>query len=239
MTLMLHCGAKVIDYDGLHNLVTPEATPTHVPIPHFRLVDMLRHTLAFYGHEIVEENHGITADGARYFGLLSLKSAYGGYEDTVVLRNSHDKKFPIGFGFGGRVFCCDNLSFSAEHVIKRKHTLNAKRDLPALVGEIVEPLALQREAQHQTFLRYRETGLSDANADHAIMQMFRQGVINVQRIPEVLNQWERPQFEEWGDKTAWRLFNATTFALSGKVAEKPSVTRELHQIIDGVCEVVP
>ncbi len=49
------------------------------------------------------------------------------------------------------MFCCDNLSFSVEHVIKRKHTANAKRDLPALVGEIVEPLALQREAQHRTF----------------------------------------------------------------------------------------
>jgi hypothetical protein len=235
---MLHCGAEAIDYDGLRNLVTPEATPTHVPIPHFRLVDMLRHTLAFYGHEIVEENHGITLDGARYFGLLSLKSTYGGYEDTVVLRNSHDKKFPIGFGFGGRVFCCDNLSFSAEHVIKRKHTLNAKRDLPALVGEIVEPLALQREAQHRTFNRYRDTELSDQLAHHAIMQMFRTGVINVQRIPDVLNQWEKPEFDEWGKGSAWTLFNATTFALNGKIAENPGVTKQLHNVIDGVCEVV-
>ena len=236
--LMLHCGADQIDYDGLRQLVTPEATPTHVPIPHFRLVDMLRHTLAFYGHEIVEENHGITADGARYFGLLSLKSNYGGYEDTVIARNSHDKKFPIGFGFGGRVFCCDNLSFSAEHVIKRKHTVNAKRDLPALVGEIVEPLAEQREAQHNTFLRYRDTALSDALADQAIMKMFRGGVINLQRIPEVLEQWETPTFAEWGDRTAWRLFNAATFSLNGRIAENPSVTRELHNVIDGVCEVV-
>ena len=238
MTLILHCGAEAIDYDGLRNLVTPDPTPTHVPIPHFRLVDMLRHTLAFYGHEIVGENHGITADGARYFGLLSLKSPYGGYEDTVIVRNSHDKKFPIGFGFGGRVFCCDNLSFSAEHVIKRKHTVNAKRDLPALVGEIVEPLAEQREAQHQTFLRYRDTALSDALADQAIMQMFRAGVINLQRIPDVMEQWESPTFEEWGDRTAWRLFNAATFALTGKIAENPRVTRELHNVIDGVCEIV-
>ena len=56
----------------------------------------------------------------RFFGLLSLKSGYGGYEDTVALRNSHDKKFPVGIGFGGRVFCCDNLSFIADHIIRRK-----------------------------------------------------------------------------------------------------------------------
>ena len=75
-------------------------------------------------------------------------------------------------------------------------------------------------------------------ADHAILDMYRQGIINIQRIPEVVNQWDEPDFEEWGDRTAWRLFNATTFALNGRVAENPGVTRQLHDVIDGVCEVV-
>ncbi len=68
--------------------------------------------------------------------------------------------------------------------------------------------------------------------------MYRQGIINIQRIPDVVNQWDEPKFKEWGDRTAWRLFNATTFALNGRVAENPSVTRQLHNVIDGVCEVV-
>jgi len=234
MTLMLHAGAEPATYDGLRALTTPEATATHVPIPHFRVVDMLRHTLAFYGHEIVEEHFGVTPDGLRFFGLLSLRSGYGAYEDTVALRNSHDKKFPIGVGFGGRVFCCDNLSFIADHVIRRKHTANAKRDLPGLIGELVEPLALQREEQHRTFLRYQETPLSDAEADHAILLMYRAGVINVQRIAEVLGQWQEPAFAEWGPPTAWRLFNAVTFTLLGKVVDQSSLTPTLHKVIDGV-----
>ena len=235
--LMLHMGAKAVDYDALHQLETPAATPTHVPIPHFRVVDMLRHTLGFYGHGITEEHHGITEDGMRYFGLLSLRSAYGGYEDTVALRNSHDKKFPIGVGFGGRVFCCDNLSFIADHVVARKHTANAKRDLPGLVGELIEPLALQREAQHRTFERYKRTILTDEQADHAILGMYRDSVINVQRIPDVLKEWDDPSFEDFRDeRSAWRLFNAATFALSGRVVENIGVTRRLHTVIDGVCE---
>ena len=39
-----------------------------------------------------------------------------------------------------------------------------------------------------------------------------------------------------GRATAWRLFNATTFALAGRIVENASVTPKLHQIIDGVCE---
>lgn len=238
MTLMLHCGAAEANYDALRLAETPAPTPTHVPIPHFRLVDMLRHTLGFYGHEITEEHHGLTNDGLRYFGLLSLKSTYGGYEDTVALRNSHDKKFPVGIGFGGRVFCCDNLSFIADHIIRRKHTQNAKRDLPGLVGELVEPLAQQREAQFATFERYKHTALSDLTADHAIMQLYRKDVLNVNRIPDVVSQWEKPAYEEWGDRTAWRLFNAVTFVLNGRIAENPRITRTLHDVIDGICETV-
>ena len=235
MTLMLHVGAQPTNYDGLHALTTPPPTATHVPIPHFRVVDMLKHTLAFYGHEVTDENYGVTEDGMRFFGLLSLKSSYGGYEDTVALRNSHDKKFPVGIGFGGRVFCCDNLSFIADHVIRRKHTANAKRDLPGLVGELVEPLTLQREAQHRAFLHYQDTPLGEEQANDAIMSMFRQGVINVQRIADVLDQWERPAYLEWGDRTAWRLFNAATYVLIGKVVENSELTPRLHQIIDAVC----
>ena len=239
MTLMLHCGAEEVDYDQLRALDVPVATSTHVPIPHFRLVDMLRHTLSFYGHDVTEEHHGITKDGMRYFGLMALRSTYGGYEDTVGLRNSHDKKFPVGIGFGGRVFCCDNLSFFADHVIKRKHTTNAKRDLPGLVGELVEPLAEQREAQHLTFERYKGTLVSPEMADHAILEMYRDNIINVQRIADVLNEWERPSFEEFeGEPTAWRLFNAATHSLNGRVVENSGVTRKLHNVIDGVCERV-
>lgn len=238
MTLLLHTGATETDYAALRELETPAATNTHVPIPHFRVVDMLRHTLGFYGHEITEEHHGVTEDGARYFGLLSLRSTYGGYEDAVTVRNSHDKKFPVGIGFGGRVFCCDNLSFHADHIIKRKHTANAKRDLPGLVADLIEPLTEERDSQHRTFQHYQATALPDRLADAAILGMYREGIINVTRIAEVVRQWDEPSFEEWGKRTAWRLFNAATFALNGRIVENPLVTSRLHKVIDGVCEAV-
>ena len=237
MTLMLHVNASQIDYDGLRQLETPEGTNTHVPIPHFRFVDMVAHSLAYFGHEVVAQHHGVTEDGMRYFGLLSLRSPYTGYEDTLGLRNSHDKTIPLGIAFGSRVFVCDNMAFIADHVVKRKHTAKALRDLPYLVSQLVEPLAIQREQQKLTFDRYQGTEVSDELADLAIMRMYRGQIINVTRIAEVVEQWERPT-HDWGDKTAFRLFNAATFALTGRVSEKPSVTSDLHKIIDGVCERV-
>lgn len=233
--LNLHSGGELISLEALRSVPTPPRTDTHVPLPHHELVDMVRYALGYFGHEVEDEAHAIDKDGARYFGLLSLKSTYGNYSDTVGLRNSSDKTFPIGIAFGAKVFVCSNLSFVGDHVIRRKHTSNSKRDLPGLVAEIVQPLQAQRIAQNQKLLTYQATPVSDAIADHAIMDMYRQDIIGVQRIADVLEQWERPA-HDWGNKTAWRLFNAATFALSGKVAEKPDLTKQLHAVIDGTCE---
>jgi len=235
MTRMLHAGGEALDYAALRALPTPTATDTHVPIPHHSVVDMVKYSLGFFGHELLEEHHATTPDGMNYFGVLSLRSPYGDYTDMVGLRNSHKKQFPIGIAIGSRVFVCDNLAFNADHVIKRKHTANAKRDLPGLVAEIIEPLHDARKAQALTFDRYKALPLPDELADQGIMQMYRQGIINVTRIAEVLKTYEAPP-HDWGDRTPWRLFNATTFVLTGKVAENPGTTRLLHEVIDGVCE---
>jgi hypothetical protein len=153
------------------------------------------------------------------------------------LRNSHDKSFPIGIGFGGHVFCCDNLSLIADQVIKRKHTANVKRDLPGLIAEMVEPLADERDRQRRTFEQYRYTELPDETVDHAIMEMYRRGVINVTRIADVWKEWEQPSFDELTNmRNAWRLFNAATFALNGQIVGNPRQATELHHVIDGVCE---
>src|SRR6202050_5492649 len=176
---MLHRGAENVDYDGLRQLQTPPATQSHVPIPHFRVVDLVKSTVGMFGHEVVAEHHGVTEDGARYFGLLSLRSTYTGYEDTVGLRNSHDKSLPIGIAFGSRVFVCDNLAFSADHVIRRKHTVKAIREMPALLADIVRPLQDQRVSQNQRLIAYKETPLSDQLADHVILDLYRKEVIGV------------------------------------------------------------
>jgi hypothetical protein len=236
---MLHAGAEETDYTYLRQMETPPATATHVPLPHYRLVDLVAHSLSYYGHEVYEQHHGVTPDGMRYFGVLHLKSPYTGYTDMVALRNSHDKSLPVGIGFGSTVFCCDNLALVADHVIRTKHTAKLKMRLPGLVGELIEPIAEQREAQARKITHYRTAELSEPMADHIVLQAYREGIINVTRIAEVVKEYTDPTFEEFKDqRTAWALLNSFTFVLTGKIVENPSVTTKLHKIIDGVCERV-
>lgn len=236
MTLILHAGASEVDFDALRQVQTPQATSTHVPLPHHQLVDMVRYSLGFYGHEIVEETFGVTPDGARFFGVMSLKSAYGDYTDILGMRNSHDKSFPVALAYGSRVFVCDNMAFSAEVVCKRRHTPNAKRDLPGIVAGMVEPLQERRIAQACTIEAYKNRALELDEFDHLVIELYRRGALNIQRVPEVIEAFQRPPYD-WGPETAWRAFNAVTYALRGKVAEAPQLTQTLHEVIDA--EFVP
>jgi hypothetical protein len=103
----------------------------------------------------------------------------------------------------------------------------------------VEPLTLIREKQQATIARYMRTQLSDVLADHALMRFFREGVINLQRIGDVEREWQEPSFEEFQEeRNVFRLFNAVTYALEGRILERRDATPKLHQILDQVCELV-
>ena len=59
------------------------------------------------------------------------------YGLVIGLRNSHDKSFPASIALGSGVFVCDNLAFSAEVTIARRHTRFIERDLPRVVHTAV------------------------------------------------------------------------------------------------------
>jgi hypothetical protein len=77
--------------------------------------------------------------------------------------------------------------------------------------------------------------MHEPEVNDAIMRMYRRGAINLTRISDVLDAYQMPP-HDWGGETAWRLFNAATYAMRGRVAESPHMTRTLHSIIDGYCE---
>jgi hypothetical protein len=135
----------------------------------------------------------------RYFGVLCLRSPYGDYTNMIGLRNSHDKSLPIGIAFGSRVFVCDNLAFSADHVIRRKHTARAKRELPALLADIIQTSGRAASAQSQKLLGCQNASLTDEAADHSVLTMYRKDIIGVQRIADVLKAYEQPP-HDWGDE---------------------------------------
>jgi hypothetical protein len=227
--LILHRGARQVSRDELLTVPTPARTQSWVPIPHSRLVDGVQTALESSGLRVVSERHGLTCDGTRYFGLLEIGHSTDDFGLLVGLRNSHDKRFPAGLAVGARMFICDNLSFSSEIVLARKHTVHVERDLPQLIERAVGQLGTHRRNQESRFAAYKGHELADPQAHDLVIQAFDAQVVPVTQVPAVLKEWREPRHAEFRQgKTAWRLFNAFTEVLKGNMEALPRRTQALH-----------
>ncbi len=140
--LMLHAGGRVATLDEVRNVNTPAPLGRWHPTAHATVLDSVRETLAGAGYIVRAEKYALARNDARFFGVLDLETPLvQGVSLSVGVRNSTDKSFPLGFAAGSRVFVCDNLAFSAELMVRRKHTLNGMKAFGMAIGQAVASLA--------------------------------------------------------------------------------------------------
>lgn len=237
--LLLHTGAKSITPEALAAIPTPEPTDTHYPIAHSRLLAITRDTLATHGATVTGEAHGITKSGSRYFGLLEIRGTERDWGLVVGIRNSHDKSLPAGLVCGAQVFVCDNLSFSGEVRIGRKHTRYIDDSLPALIAGAVAKLVDLREGQAKRFDAYRAAPLGHPAAMHLIGSAYRHGVLPAPRVGPTIDEWYTPRHKEFAEgHNVWRLFNAFTESLKGSLTALPARTQAIHGMLDEQCGLI-
>jgi hypothetical protein len=226
---------ETVNRPALEGVVLPPATDTYQPIGHDWLLNLLEDGVRDMGFAFGHEHHGLSHDGARYFGLIELRgvsTVADGYSFQMGVRNSLDKRFGAQVAFGAQVMVCANLCFGGTYMLGRKHTTYIERDLPALVEQTLERIPELSKAQDDRFGAYKEHPLSQRNADHLVMNMLRAGAVNSARIEKVIKEWDEPTFEH-GDRTVWRMFNAATQALKGcNIHEMPPRTIKLQEVCD-------
>jgi len=239
--LMLHCGAHAVERDAVAAVETPQRTETWTPISHEYLIDEVSRTLESSKMRIKEESHALTRDGKRYFGLFRIEGedlASKDYSTVMGLRNAHDKCFPAAIAFGASVFVCDNLSFSGETQLARRHTKNIFRDLPQVISRTIGQLADKWAFQDKRFDAYRNTDVSNKEACFLVREAYRAGACKKTDAMDILDQWETPKHPEFEDRNAWSLFNAFTEELKGNLIALPKRTQALHGLLDGHCGVL-
>ena len=238
LDLLLHCGGNEVTAETVRGVDTPKPTDTWCPIPHHKLIERVLSTLTDAGLRTVHEVHGLSHEGARYFGMFQVANGdqADDYGLVVGLRNSHDKSFPAAICLGAGVFVCDNLSFSGEIKLARRHTRYINRDLPGLVARGVGRLIDHRQLQDRRIEAYKGHSLTDVQAHDVLVNAMDCRAIGPCKLPHVLKEWREPQHEEFQPRNVWSLFNSFTETMKGT---KPDAilrrTQVLHGLMDSVC----
>jgi len=232
--LLLHCGGRAVEREEVMDIPTPWPTDTWTPIAHIELITHVEQTLRTNGLVIGNQAHSLSHGGDRYFGLMEVRHSESDQDYCWVLgiRNSHDKTFPAGIVAGAQILVCDNLSFSGEVKLTRKHTRFITRDLPRLVQSAVGRLMDRWHHQDTRFATYKLADIDDRTAHDLVIRACDVGVVPNRTIPEVLHEWREPRHEEFQPRTVWSLFNAFTEALKGNLVELPRRTEALHGLLD-------
>ena len=239
--LVLHCGAAKVERAEVENVPTPAATDTWTPIPHIQLIEQIEDTLKADGLTIVNQVHSLTRGGNRYFGLMQIANGQNSddYSWIVGGRNSHDKSFPAGLVVGADVFVCDNLSFSGEIRMTRKHTVHIMRDLPGLVQRAVGQLVSRWHDQDTRIQAYKSCELTDMQAHDLIVRAIDARAATATQVSPLLREWRHPQHDEFAPRTAWSLFNGFTEVMKGLNLNELSLrTQRLHGLFDTQAGIV-
>lgn len=245
LNLCLSKGGKRMDRDQLAKIKTPKADGIWHPIGYLDFVMAVQKGLETAGFKVTGEAHGVSkglhGPMDRYFGMFQVqnKARGGDYGHILGLRSSHDKTLSAGIAAGTRVFVCDNLAFSGEVRVFRRHTVNIEENLPGIISRITARLSARWKQLDQRMASYQKTELTEAMVHDTLIKAMDVKAVPVTYLPEVLKEWRTPKHPEFAkDKTAWRLFNAFTESLKGLnplyLADR---TEPLHGLFDGICGV--
>lgn len=238
MSLYLHCGSTPTDINAIAEAFTPAATATHHPIPHSDLLETVEAGLKQANLTVDKRSYGLSHDDNRMFCMYELSrdnGSNGVFQNVLGIRNAHDKAFAAGLVCGSKVFVCDNLAFSGEIKMTRKHTTHIMRDLPNLVYGLINEVITEWCTQESKYEGYQDTELATADADQLLGSAVRNKALPPSKLLKVLNEWKEPRHDEFKPRTAWSMFNAFTEVLKESPAQLPDRTIKLHRVFDDFC----
>lgn len=241
--LLLHSGGTEVTPEELAMIPTPPSTDTWTPIPHASLLNAVKNEMVAAGLVVQRESLAVSqaangSFGDRLFGIFEVSGNSESFHLTVGVRNSHDRTVVAGLCVGTRVLVCDNLAFSAEVVIARRHTRYVERDLPRMINLAVGRLGDLRQRQGERIDAYRRTEITDGQFHDLTVRALDAGVICASKIPKVLHEYRHPEHEEFRPRNVWSGFNAFTEVLKGiDLHDLPRRTQTLHGLCDLLSQV--
>ena len=231
---MLIYAKNKIDSEALVKSPTPKGTESHTPIPHHKLVNMTRQALWRAGLKITEEEHALARGGMRYFGGFALKGTGAKGRDRKIvlgLRNAHDKSFAASVAVGNQMMVCDNLCFSSDVKLARRHTTHILGDLPRVLSSAVARVTSHWQDMGNRIESYKETEVESAS--DLIVQLVDAKAFPARDIYKAVDEFRNPPYEEFQGGSHGTIINSITENLKGvdltKLADR---TMRMQPIFD-------
>jgi hypothetical protein len=199
-TLCVHKSGSRLASEGEVLAVPPVAfTDTWRPFAHAEVLRAVGKACSVRGLTVERKEYGLGSGGATMFATWQVAQAEAGRfipalkEDgrtlAIGIRNSMNKALSVGLCAGERVFVCDNLAFSSDVVVFRRHTgALSVEELDVMADVAVDEVMVH----YQGFIRWQEElGRKELRVND--MAFLIRAVIHLGIVPD----GERKRMECW------------------------------------------
>lgn len=160
------------------------------------------------GVELSVARQGADLAGAIMVDIPSLPQIPGQIY-AIGFMHSNWKWRPLTIAVGTNVRVCNNGMVTGVHVLREKHEKNLDLAAQIHVG-LDRYLEAAKDIKNQVDLM-RARNLTEAEADHLLMQCGRQEIMPWNRVKLVDHEYRHPTFAEHSERTSWGLLNAFTY----------------------------
>lgn len=190
MSLLSHVDTVRVTEDEVRAEPRPEFTSTWRPFSHADIIDAVQKACKDLDLSIVRKEYSIRRNSKMFASweisaIAGVKANYKEMNFSIGLRNSIDKTHSVGFCAGKRVFVCDNLVFSGDFVIFRKHTGQLELgEIEILAKESLEALIPRFKQLNQWHNRMKKIKLSDEQASLLACAAMRKEILPASKYPQ-------------------------------------------------------
>jgi hypothetical protein len=184
-------GQNKVEENVVKRVPYVDYTSTWHPLHHAVIVRAMETAIKWVGLDIISREYSLSKDGADMFGVWTIQGTNSARQWAVGFRNSMKKSFAFGGCAGNKVIVCDNMCFSGDMTLHRRHTSGMNRDqMIALTKELITRILKQCRIFEAWFDTLSGVVL-DSNTDTVILNAIRRGII----APNELGNFESA-FEE-------------------------------------------
>ena len=245
--------SKRIEEKDLSSLSCPNSTATWTPLEHIDCVNILKKEVGHAGYQMEDmeisvmdgwlgnKNDGVVIPDARLFGTAKLVSMNKdnsiqetlGYNPVIGFRNTNDKRFSASMALGSRVMVCDNLCFSGDIMVSRKHVGSVAHRFSHEVWKACLELESKVVKQNERIESYKNTVMWNPSFHDFSVQLIDNKIISASKLPKLLNEWREPRHEEFAPRTVYSAMNCVSELFK---AENPLNMTSKGQLLHRVCD---
>lgn len=214
----------------------PQATETFTPVAHRQVHELFQQAAGINSQAIKPVWFKQAPNGEVAMGCYDL--ALPGLDTTeskaqVGWLNSWDKSVSARVFMAEEIRICSNGMVFAIKVVARKHTPEILNDLPGLIAKALGDAERRFVGNRERIRVYKETTLTDAAADHLLLEHWRRGVFGDRQLKAAHDEYRDPKYAAFKPRNVWSFHNAVTETLKRSIVfDAPHLTTVSNDLLD-------